>query len=96
MNTRTNEECLGLNITDNINKTLTDKKLKEIDDLDFFRNELEKLYTLMDDIDTYSDMAKSDDKLYRALVERRIKKYTHFDGLIGSNGYELFEVKKSN
>lgn len=94
MNTRTNENCLAINIINNENKILTDKKLKEIDNLDFLINELEKLYMLMDDIDTYSDMAKSDDKLYRALVERRIKRYTHADGLIGSDGYGLFEVKK--
>jgi len=32
---------------------------------------LEKLWDIIDDIDTYGDMAKSDDKLYRSLVERR-------------------------
>jgi hypothetical protein len=34
---------------------------------------IEKLWQIIDDIDTYSDMAKSDDKLYRGLVERRQK-----------------------
>ena len=29
------------------------------------------LWGCLDDIDTYSDMAKGDDKLYRSLVERR-------------------------
>ncbi len=28
------------------------------------------LYQLLDDIDTATDMAKADDKLYRAIVER--------------------------
>jgi len=32
---------------------------------------IEKLWRIIDDIDTYSDMAKSDDKLYRSLVERK-------------------------
>ena len=35
---------------------------------------LEKLWDIIDDIDTYGDMAKSDDKLYRSLVA---VSYTH-------------------
>jgi len=31
------------------------------------------LWGIIDDIDTYSDVAKSDDKLYRGLVERKQK-----------------------
>jgi len=31
------------------------------------------LWDIIDDIDTYSDIAKSDDVLYRSLVERRQK-----------------------
>jgi len=37
------------------------------------REIIEKLWVVIDDIDTYSDMAKADDKLYRSLVERRQK-----------------------
>ena len=37
------------------------------------REIIEKLWVVLDDIDTYSDMAKADDKLYRSLVERRQK-----------------------
>ena len=43
---------------------LNNKLLREI---------IEKLWVVIDDIDTYSDMAKADDKLYRSLVERRQK-----------------------
>jgi hypothetical protein len=32
---------------------------------------IENLWAIIDDIDTYSDMAKGDDKLYRIMVERR-------------------------
>lgn len=34
---------------------------------------IQQLWDIIDDIDTYGDMAKADDKLYRALVERRQK-----------------------
>lgn len=46
-----------------------------------------KLWGMLDDIDTYSDMAKSDEKLYRNLVER--KQRQRFE-LITSDGYDLF------
>lgn len=47
-----------------------------------------KLWSIIDDIDTYGDMAKSDDKLYRSLVER--KQRTRFETGITSDGYSLF------
>lgn len=34
---------------------------------------IQQLWDIIDDIDTYTDMAKADDKLYRLLVERRQK-----------------------
>ena len=34
---------------------------------------IQQLWDIIDDIDTYGDMAKADDKLYRSLVERRQK-----------------------
>lgn len=34
---------------------------------------IENLWAIIDDIDTYGDMAKADDKAFRALVERRQK-----------------------
>jgi len=49
---------------------------------------LEKLWNIIDDIDTYGDMAKGDEKLYRALVERRQR--TRFEETgISTDGYEL-------
>ena len=49
---------------------------------------LEKLWEIIDDIDTYGDMAKNDDKLFRALVER--KQRTRFEATgISTDGQEL-------
>jgi hypothetical protein len=49
---------------------------------------LEKLWNIIDDIDTYSDMAKEDEKLYRSLVERRQRQRFEETG-ISTDGYEL-------
>ena len=49
---------------------------------------LEKLWSIIDDIDTYSDMAKADDKLYRTLVERRQRMRFKETG-ITTDGYKL-------
>ena len=49
---------------------------------------LEKLWNIIDDIDTYGDMAKDDEKLYRSLVERRQR--TRFEETgITTDGYGL-------
>jgi hypothetical protein len=52
-----------------------------------WKDRAEKLWQIIDDIDTYSDMAKGDEKLYRSLVERKQK--TRFD-ILTSDGYDLF------
>ena len=51
------------------------------------REIIEKLWVVIDDIDTYSDMAKADDKLYRSLVERRQK--DRWGTRINCDGYKL-------
>ena len=48
---------------------------------------IEYLWDLLDDIDTVSDIAKEDDKLYRRLVESHQRK--RFDIGITCDGYEL-------
>ena len=45
------------------------------------------LWQIIDDIDTYGDMAKADDKLYRGLTERRQK--DRWKTGITTDGYEL-------
>jgi hypothetical protein len=49
---------------------------------------LEKLWNIIDDIDTYGDMAKADEKLYRSLVERRQRTRFKETG-ISTDGYTL-------
>ena len=50
-------------------------------------NTIEYLWGIIDDIDTYGDIAKSDDKLFRSLVERRQK--DRWRTGITSDGYAL-------
>ncbi len=45
--------------------------LSECEDVELLRGLVGKLWAMLDDIDTYSDMAKDDDKFYRARVERK-------------------------
>lgn len=64
--------------------------ISECSDVGFLRDAVEKLWDIIDDIDTYSDMAKSDDKFYRNRVERR-QKDRWKETSITSDGYELFK-----
>ena len=63
--------------------------LHEAKDVKRLREDVDFLWSLLDDIDTASDIAKADDKLYRAMVEamqsRRFERVT-------SDGYSLFMV----
>lgn len=64
---------------------MTDKKTEA---LKLALEALEKLWNIIDDIDTYGDMAKADEKLYRSLVERRQR--TRFEETgISTDGYTL-------
>ena len=49
------------------------------------------LYQIIDDIDTISDIAKSNDSLYRTLVETKQKERYQIG--LESDGYDLFYVK---
>jgi predicted nucleotide-binding protein len=48
---------------------------------------IEQLWSIIDDIDTYNDMAKNDDKAFRAMVERRQK--DRWSTGITTDGYNL-------
>jgi hypothetical protein len=48
------------------------------------------LWQIIDDIDTYSDMAKDDDTLYRSLVYRK-QLLRH--NILTSDGYSLFDME---
>ena len=45
------------------------------------------MWDIIDDIDSYGDMAKADDKLFRSLVERRQK--ARWETGITTDGYVL-------
>ena len=65
-------------------------KISECNDIKFLRDAVIKLWAIIDDIDTYGDMAKSDNELYRALVEKRQKeRWDEVD--IVSDGYDLYK-----
>jgi len=65
-------------------------KLEDCEDVKFLQKQIEELWGILDDIDTISDMVKSDDKAYRELVER--KQRERWDSGIESDGYILFAL----
>jgi len=48
---------------------------------------IKKLWGIIDDIDSYGDLAKDDDKMFRNLTEK--KQRTRFDLPITTDGYNL-------
>ena len=70
-------------------KPLLGCRIAECDDVEFLRDAVEKLWAIIDDIDSYGDMAKTDDKFYRNRVERRqAMRWTETE--IVSDGYEIY------
>ena len=59
-------------------------KYEEIERL---KSYVDKLWQILDDIDTYGDMAKSDDVLFRSLVEKKQKE--RWELPITTDGYRL-------
>jgi hypothetical protein len=49
---------------------------------------IKHLWAIIDDIDSASDMAKSDDKLYRGIVERLQEK--RWETGVTTDGYSIF------
>lgn len=62
-------------------------RLEELEDVKQLQHIAERLWSLLDDIDTISDMAKGDDQWYRKRVECVQSK--RFD-YVTSDGYDLF------
>jgi len=70
-------------------KQLLGCRISECDDVEFLRDAVEKLWMIIDDIDSYGDMCKSDDAFFRNRVERRQKeRWTEVE--IITDGYSLF------
>jgi len=65
--------------------------LSKCGDVDFLRKTVESLWQIIDDIDTMSDIAKSDDKFYRSRVEKYQKRRWKLG--ITCDGYKLFTTK---
>lgn len=65
--------------------------LTEITDIKLLQSMIIDLYQIIDDIDTISDIAKSNDSLYRTLVETKQKERYQIG--LESDGYDLFYVK---
>jgi hypothetical protein len=66
------------------------KPLEEIDDVNFLREEVKRLWTTLDDISTADDIAKYDDMGYRELVGVYLRERSQN---IVSDGYNLFQNK---
>ena len=54
--------------------------------MDFKRATID-LWQIIDDIDTYSDMAKGNDKSFRQAVEKKVRERHK---ILASDGYNLF------
>ena len=84
-------EVLSLHIIDIcLNKFYDDfeEQLKAKDEeIERLKSYVDKLWQILDDIDTYGDMAKSDDGLFRSLVEKKQKK--RWELPITTDGYRL-------
>ena len=63
-------------------------RISECDDVDFLRESVSYLWHLLDQIDTGNDMAKDNDKAYRAWAEKMQAKRWKL-GIV-TDGYDLF------
>ena len=73
------------------NPDLSSVKLEFMDDIHKLIEVTEKLYALLDDIDTASDMFKpTDEKSYKAFYEYVMKKCEERSKWIESDGYDLY------
>ena len=57
------------------------------EEIERLKSYVDKLWQILDDIDTYGDMAKSDDVLFRSLVEKKQKE--RWELPITTDGYRL-------
>ena len=67
-------------------------KIKESDDVRYLRETVLNLWKIIDNIDTFSDMAKDDNEAYRKLVTREQSKRWDF-ATVDSNGDNVIENK---
>lgn len=72
---------------------ITDMAKDAADTIDLLINQVKFLWGLLDDVDTAGDMAKSNDKAYRSLVEKIHPKRQQ---IAESDGYEIFIKDDTN
>ena len=64
----------------------------ESEDYEFLRQTVIALWSIIDDIDTYSDMAKGDNVLFREWVERKQKERWTKTGVV-TDGIDIYQSK---
>lgn len=84
------KQPMSYNSTD-FNKENIKCKLNECDDAELLRNICLKLFNIIDDIDTASDIAKNNLQLYQNLVYKHQEK--RWDSGLTCDGYNIY-VKK--
>ena len=71
--------------------TDTPTPLTKCDDLETLKSAADKLWTLLDDIDTACDMFKpSDEEGYRKFYEYTMRRVMERHAILASDGYNLF------
>ena len=76
-----------LNAADAIRKAAAALRARAVPEGKKYHDVAQRLYALLDDIDTAGDIAKSDDKLYRGIVERTQAKKRDF--VVSCDGYTV-------
>ena len=79
-------DCIDDFLTNIYNDHEAQLKSKD-EEIDRTKSYIEKLWQIIDDIDTYGDMAKSDDAMFRSLVEN--KQEERWELPITTDGYKL-------
>jgi len=75
------------NAADAIRKAAAALRARAVPEGKKYHDVAQRLYALLDDIDTAGDIAKSDDKLYRGIVERTQAKKRDF--VVSCDGYTV-------
>ena len=69
-------------------------RISECTDIEFLQTTIEKLWQIIDDIDTISDMVKGNNTAYRDLVEKVQRR--RWETNILCDGYNLYCKKENN
>ena len=80
-------DCIDDFLTNIFNDHETQLKAKD-EEIERHFGLIKSLWKIIDDIDTYGDMAKSDDVLFRSLVEKKQKERWKLP--ISTDGYSIY------